>query len=140
MNETQAVRIQIVTGDSRAIFKQIVDGIRMEIATGNLKAGNKLPSYRGLAMQLTINPNTVAKAYAELTSLGLIEARKGLGLFVAEKRQILSNEEQKVRLNKAITNFINETVDLEFSEAEMLSELKNRLSKISNNKKEDSHE
>ena len=55
----------------------------MKIATGELAPGDQLPSVRGLAQQLTINPNTVAKAYAELTAEGWLESRQGLGLYVA---------------------------------------------------------
>ena len=68
MSRTQPLMVQIATGDPRAISKQIVDGVRMQIATGELKLGAQLPSVRGLAQQLTINPNTVAKAYAELVA------------------------------------------------------------------------
>ena len=62
MARPQALMIQIATGDPRPIGKQIVDAVRMKIATGELGAGDQLPSVRGLAQQLTINPNTVAKA------------------------------------------------------------------------------
>ena len=70
MARTQALMIQIATGDPRPISKQIVDAIRMKIATAELARGDQLPSVRGLAQQLTINPNTVAKAYAELVNEG----------------------------------------------------------------------
>ena len=80
MARTQALMIQIATGDPRPISKQIVDGIRMKVATGELELGMQLPSVRGLAQQLTINPNTVAKAYAALTAEGWLESRQGLGL------------------------------------------------------------
>ena len=62
--------IFIATGDSRPIFRQIVDGLRMKIVSGELEPNTKLPSVRALAMQLMINPNTVAKAYGELTAEG----------------------------------------------------------------------
>ena len=130
-----AIKIQIVTGDSRPIFKQIVDGIRMEISTGNLPVGSKLPSYRGLAMQLTINPNTVAKAYAELTSQGLVESRKGLGLFVAEPRQILSEDEKETRLNTAVNSFITETVYLKYTTDELVDRLTQKLNDLDDSKK-----
>ena len=109
----KSLNIQIVTGDVRPIFRQIVDGIRMEIATCHVRPGDLLPSYRGLAAQLTINPNTVAKAYAELANKGLVESRKGLGLFVAEPRQILSDDEKEQLLTRAIESFINNTLDLD---------------------------
>ena len=55
----------------------------MSIASGKLAVGAQLPSVRGLALQLTVNPKTVARAYGELASEGLLDARQGLGLFVA---------------------------------------------------------
>ena len=58
MARTQALMIQIATGDPRPISKQIVDAVRMKIATGDLEPGDQLPSVRGLAQQLTVNPNT----------------------------------------------------------------------------------
>ncbi|WP_346948977.1 GntR family transcriptional regulator, partial [Dyella sp.] len=67
MARQQALMIDIATGDVRPISKQIVDAVRLKVATGELTPGWQLPSVRGLAQQLTINPNTVAKAYAELT-------------------------------------------------------------------------
>ena len=130
MSKSSVIKIKIVTGDIRPIFKQIVDGIRLEIATGKLLPGSKLPSYRGLAMQLMINPNTVAKAYAELSSQGLIESKKGLGLFVSENRQSLSDDEREQKLAKAVNVFINETVHLNYSEDEIVTEIKNKLKEI----------
>ena len=130
MSKSSTVKIKVVTGDIRPIFKQIVDGIRLEIATGKLLPGSKLPSYRGLAMQLMINPNTVAKAYAELSNQGLIESKKGLGLFVSENRQMLSDDERSQKLAKAVDAFINETVHLNYSDDEIVTVLKNKLTDI----------
>ena len=112
MSRTQALMIQIATGDSRSISKQIVDGVRMQIATGELKVGGQLPSVRGLAQQLTVNPNTVAKAYAELSAEGWLESRSGLGLFVAPPRQRLSNAERERRLDEAVQRLVHEAIAL----------------------------
>jgi len=130
MIKSSVIKIKVVTGDIRPIFKQIVDGIRLEIATGKLLAGSKLPSYRGLAIQLMINPNTVAKAYAELSNQGLIESKKGLGLFVREKRQVLSDEEREIKMAKAADTFINETVHLNYSDEEIVRMIKDKLIKL----------
>ena len=119
--------IQIVTGDPRPIFRQIVDGIRLKIATGELEPGTRLPSVRGLAMQLTINSNTVAKAYAELTAQGWVEARQGLGLFVGKPRKLFSDREQSRRLDEAIRQFINEIVGLDYNAEEVLERLERHL-------------
>lgn len=122
--------IQIVTGDARPIFKQIVDGIRMQIMTGQLAVGAKLPSVRGLSVQLTVNTNTVAKAYSELLSHGLVESRKGLGLFVIQPKQILSDQEREQRLEKAVDALIHETIGLSFSHDDILQLVTKKLSKL----------
>ena len=114
MARTRALMIQIATGDPRPIGKQIVDAVRMKIATAELATGDQLPSVRGLAQQLTINPNTVAKAYAELAAEGWLESRQGLGLYVAPPRQRLSDDERDRRLDEAIQRFVNEVAALDF--------------------------
>ncbi|WP_395375688.1 GntR family transcriptional regulator [Marinicella sp. W31] len=126
--------IQIVTGDARPIFKQIVDGIRMQVMTGELKVGDKLPSVRGLSMQLVVNTNTVAKAYSELLSLGLVESRKGLGLFVIEPKQVFSDTERDSRLQQAIDTFINEIIGLGFDHDEISNMINDKLSKLKGKK------
>ncbi len=114
MQRTQALMIQIATGDSRSINKQITDAVRMKIATGELREGTQLPSVRGLAQQLTINPNTVAKAYAELTTEGWLESRAGVGLYVAPTRQRLSESERERRLDDAVQRFVHDVVALDY--------------------------
>ena len=114
MARTSPLMIQVATGDPRPIGRQIVDAVRMKIATGELSHGNQLPSVRGLAQQLTINPNTVAKAYEELTGEGWLESRQGTGLFVAASRQRLSDAERGRRLDDAIGRFVNDVIPLGF--------------------------
>ena len=123
--------IHIVTGDPRPIFKQIVDAFRLKIITGEIVEGTKLPSVRGLAMQLTINTNTVAKAYTELTSLGLVEAQQGRGLFVAARRQLFSDTERDRRLNEALDGLVTEIVGLDYSNEEVIQRLSKKLQNMS---------
>ena len=68
--------------DARPIYTQIVDGFREQIRTGILQVGDKLPSVRELAASLTINPNTIQRAYRELESAGWIATVPGKGCFV----------------------------------------------------------
>jgi GntR family transcriptional regulator len=125
-----SLNINIKTGDPRPIFKQIIDGISMAIATGVLAPGDKLPSVRALGIQLNINPNTVAKAYTELTNAGLLDARQGLGLFVSEPRDLLSREERQRRLQEATRRCVNDVMHLQFSDAEILRSLERELQAI----------
>ncbi|MCR6702995.1 MAG: GntR family transcriptional regulator [Dokdonella sp.] len=123
MARTRALMIQIATGDPRPIGRQIVEAVRMKIATGELEPGDQLPSVRGLAQQLTVNPNTVAKAYAELTAEGWLESRQGLGLYVAPPRQRLSDAERARRLDEAVDRFVHEVVPLDYPPATIQARL-----------------
>ncbi|URX63927.1 GntR family transcriptional regulator [Luteibacter anthropi] len=127
MARTQALPIQITTGDPRPIGRQIIDAVRMRIATGDLRPGAQLPSVRGLAQQLTINPNTVAKAYAELTAEGWLESRQGLGFYVAEPRQRLSSAERDRRMDEAIQSFVHEVIALDYPPERAMARLDKAL-------------
>ena len=69
--------------DSRPIYEQIKDGLRRMIVTGAMKQDEKLPSVRSLATQLSINPNTIQRAYNDLESEGYIYSVPGKGSFAA---------------------------------------------------------
>ena len=68
--------------DARPIYSQIVDGVREQIVAGVLRQGDKMPSVRELAADLTINPNTIQRAYRELEMQGWIASIPGKGSFV----------------------------------------------------------
>ena len=70
--------------DARPIYTQIVDGFREQILSGILEVGERLPSVRELASQLTINPNTIQRAYRELEAAGFIVTVPGKGCFVCD--------------------------------------------------------
>ena len=68
--------------DARPIYSQIIDGFRQQIAAGVLQPGDKMPSVRELAAELTINPNTIQRAYRELEHDGWIATVPGKGCYV----------------------------------------------------------
>lgn len=110
MPRSVPLAITVAPGDPRSLADQIVDAIRRKISAGELAVGEKLPSLRGMAQQLAINPNTVSKAYAKLIAGGWVEAQVGLGLFVAAQRDQLSASERDRRLDAAVDRFVNEVV------------------------------
>jgi GntR family transcriptional regulator len=130
MTRSKGLLLQIATGDSRPISRQIVDGVRFRIATGELRTGELLPSVRGLAQQLRINPNTVAKAYAELTTEGWLEARQGQGLFVAPPRQRLSDAERERRFDEAVQRFVGEVIALDKTSEQVHDRLTDELAAL----------
>ena len=83
-----AWNIRIATATGTPIYRQIIDQVRLAVATGDLSPGEALPSVRGLAEELLINANTVAKSYNELVRDGVLESRQSLGYFVAARRHV----------------------------------------------------
>ena len=127
MSRRTPLMLNIATGDTRPINRQIVDGVRRLIASGELPVGAALPSVRGLAQQLSINPNTVAKAYGELTLEGWVESRAGLGLFVLPPRQLLSDAERERRLTDAVDRFTGDVIGLGYSDTDILDRVASEL-------------
>ena len=76
--------IQLNFKSGKPVYLQVVDQIKAAAASGALQPGEPLPSIRPLAEQLRLNRNTVAKAYAELESQGIVETRAGKGCFITE--------------------------------------------------------
>lgn len=67
------------------IYRQIVEQTRDAVEAGVYRAGEALPSLRALAVEIRVNPNTVQRAYDELERLGIIESRRGVGVFVVDR-------------------------------------------------------
>jgi GntR family transcriptional regulator len=125
-----AFHVNITTGAGTPIYRQIVDQVRLAVATGALPAGEALPSVRTLAERLLINFNTVAKAYAELVRDGVLESLQGKGFFVAQKRQIYSKAERLRRLRQAADSFIHEAVFLDFTADEIRKAVDEKLAAL----------
>ena len=99
--------IKIEMSDPVPIYIQILEQLKLKIAQKELIAGDKLPSVREMAVSLEINPRTVSNAYKELTHLGLVMRKKGIGLFVTESCQKFSEEEKKIQLKDKINDLFN---------------------------------
>ena len=82
--------------DVRPIYTQIADGFREQIVAGVLRSGEKLPSVRELAVQLSINPNTIQRSYRQLEAEGWIATVPGKGCFVCGLREYSAEERQEL--------------------------------------------
>jgi GntR family transcriptional regulator len=89
------MQIRIDNACGRAVYQQIIDQVKRDIALGRLVKDEKLPTVRQLAGQLAINPNTIAKAYRQLEQEGIIVTRPGAGAFVANLDSSLSKAVKK---------------------------------------------
>src|SRR5476649_2893220 len=92
------MRIHISPRDGVPIYLQIVQQVRRLVASGELMPGDELPSIRVLADSLVINPNTVAHAYKELESAGLVTSSRGLWTYVREADQSQAHAERRAVL------------------------------------------
>jgi len=99
---------------SEPLFRQLVDAVKRDVATGRLRAGERIPPVRELAKELLLNPNTVAKAYAVLESEGITASRRGTGTFVAapRARPVLRSEECRRRFREALEAALADAVHL----------------------------
>ena len=88
--------IQLNYRDSKPIYEQIKDGFRKLIISNSLSANEKLPSVRELAASLTINPNTIQRAYRDMENEGYLYTVAGKGTFVAERREIYDTRQQEL--------------------------------------------
>ncbi|MBQ4560498.1 MAG: GntR family transcriptional regulator [Tyzzerella sp.] len=80
--------------DKRPIYEQVIERFQMLILNGALEADSQLPSVRSLAVDLSINPNTIQRAYTELERRGLIYSIKGRGNFVSSQKDVVKEQQQ----------------------------------------------
>ena len=117
--------VSIDARDKTPIYAQLERGLRAAMATGRLKPGDQLPTVRQLAVELSINANTVARVYAELERAGAIETRRGVGSFVtttAEKAR--PAKEREKRLRAFVTRVLSEAGTQGFSVEEVVEGLR----------------
>jgi len=121
------VRIEINNKSPLPIYSQIADQFVHLVATGLLKSGERVPTIRELAVQLEINPNTVAKAYLELQNMGLLDTRQGTGTFIKDTCRILSSPEKEISLNQLTQKFLDDVLRLGYTKEEVLKSVKNMI-------------
>ena len=119
--------VQIKFKSGMPIYLQIVDQIKAAAASGALRPGEALPSIRPLSEELRINRNTVAKAYSELESLGVIETQPGRGCFLKENQSALRKEVRRKLLIEEIDQTIVQAHHLQVSRDEFLKLIQERL-------------
>lgn len=119
--------LQISFKSSTPIYLQIVDQIKDAAASGALQAGEALPSIRPLAEELRVNRNTVAKAYTELESLGVIETLPGRGCFLKENHSALRKEIRRELLIEEIDRAVVQAHHLQVPRDEFLELIHERI-------------
>lgn len=107
--------------DARPIYEQIAEKFKELILKGVMSSDEQMPSVRNLAMELSINPNTIQKAYAELERQGFIYTVKGRGNFVCGNEKLL--KERREGYMKQILALVLEAIEYGISREEILAEI-----------------
>jgi len=96
------MRFHINPSDATPIYRQIVEQVRRQVASGQLRAGAEAPSVRALAQEHAINPMTVSKAYSLLEAEGLLERRRGMAMVVADVKPVSRTRQRLSLLEPAL--------------------------------------
>jgi len=108
------------------VYRQIIDQVLGGIAAGTLQGGNQLPTVRQVAVDLSINPNTVVRAYRELEIRNVLETQQGTGTFISHKKVKADEFERRRQLGQLVTEFISRAGASGFTVEELVEELNER--------------
>ena len=104
--------------NERPIYVQLVEKIRLEIISGRLKSGERLPSVRELALIVRVNPNTMQKALVELENEGLVYTERTNGKFVTQNKELIEKIKKELAEEK-VNNYLNDmqNIGIDYEEA-----------------------
>lgn len=114
------------------LYVQLMDQLKHAIETGELRAGEQLPTIRKVAEDLVMNPNTVARAYRELEHEGVIELKHGSGAFVAES--VIARTKIMRKAQVVVQSAMERLASLHLSEDEIRRLVENELALLRSNK------
>ncbi len=120
------MRIQLDVKSGVPFYRQIIDQVKSAIATGRLEPGDRLPTVRQLAVDLSVNPNTVSRAYTELELTGLVVTHMGSGTFVGQKKVEQDEVERRRILDEISQEFLSRASSHGFTLNDILENLEQR--------------
>ncbi|MGD9928257.1 MAG: GntR family transcriptional regulator [Sphaerochaeta sp.] len=105
-------------------YKQIIFQVEMAIADGRLGKGSQLPTVRALAVELSINPNTVARAYAEMEIRNIVVTQQGSGTFISNKEVSIDGIERERILSQITKEYMTKASSYGFQPDELIAAIK----------------
>jgi GntR family transcriptional regulator len=105
------------------VYRQIIDQVLGGIAAGTLTAGHQLPTVRQVAVDLSINPNTVVRAYRELEIRGVLETQQGTGTFISQQKVKHDEVERQRQLVQLVGEFVSRAGAAGFTIEELQEQL-----------------
>jgi len=101
------IQLQLDPKSGVPFYRQVIDQVKAAIATGSIGPGDRLPTVRQLAVDLSVNPNTVSRAYTELELTGLVETQMGSGTFVGQQKVEGDEIERQRQLEQLCQEFLS---------------------------------
>ena len=132
-----AVWIEVNPRGGVPIYVQIVEQVRHALEVGGLRPGERLPTVRQLASELTIAPNTIVKAYNELQRMGLVESRPGVGTVVARGVEEIDRERRVEAIFERLRVLVRDAAALGISEDELWASLDAEFERIPSDAEEE---
>ncbi len=108
------------------VYRQLIDQVAGGMAAGTLAAGHQLPTVRQVAVDLSINPNTVMRAYRELEIRGVLETQQGTGTFIGQQKVKRDEVERQRQLGQLVGEFVSRAGAAGFTIEELLEQLNDR--------------
>ena len=124
MNSTKhdgTIQFSLDPAHGAPIYRQIIQQIEYAILSERMKAGDRLPTIRSLAIQLKINPNTIAKAYSELEIRGILVTQVGSGTFISDKKPPPEEDGRKKKIQEVLGRFMREMTGLGVDKRDVLT-------------------
>lgn len=128
--------LQVNFKSGKPVYLQVVDQVKAAAASGALQTGEPLPSIRPLAEELRVNRNTIAKAYSELESQGVIETIPGKGCFLKANNSPLKKDVRRKLLVEEVDQAVVAAHHLQVPRGEFLDLVRERLDTFENKKRE----
>src|SRR5690348_17558045 len=124
------LRLQLDLESGVPVYRQIMDQVLGAIASGRLVSGDQLPTVRQLAVDLSINPNTVIRAYRELEIRGILETQQGTGTFISKQKVNHNDADRRRRLDQLVADFAARAGAAGFTVEELIEQLEEMRSEV----------
>jgi GntR family transcriptional regulator len=131
------MHIELDPGSPVPLYRQVVEQVRLALASGVLRPGDRLPGIRELAERAAVNPLTVVRAYNELIAEGVLEARQGLGTFVAQGARRMSQLQKEKVVRDWAEELVSRAVRLGLEKGQLLRIVGELFEKIEGEKTPD---
>ncbi len=134
-NGKKAFQFRLDLRSGVPVYRQIIDQVMGGIAAGALRGGDQLPTVRQVAVDLSINPNTVVRAYRELEIRGTLETQQGTGTFVSHQKVKRDELERERQLNQLVSEFVSRAGSAGFTIEDLVEQLHDRQTDVAKNRR-----